>query len=54
VNEDVLRRVKEEWNVLRKIKRRKINWIGHSLRRNCILSHVIEEKMERRIEVKGR
>jgi hypothetical protein len=27
------------------------NWIGHILRRNCLLKHVIEGKIERRIEV---
>jgi hypothetical protein len=32
------------------IKRRKANWIDHKLRRNCLLKHVIEGK----IEVKGR
>jgi hypothetical protein len=35
-------RVKEERNMLYKIKRRKANWIGHVLRRNCLLKHVIE------------
>jgi hypothetical protein len=29
------------------IKRRKVNWIGHILRRNCILKHVIEGKIMR-------
>jgi hypothetical protein len=43
-NEEVLRRVKEERNILRTIKRRKTNWIGHTLRRNCFLEHVIEGK----------
>jgi hypothetical protein len=36
-NEEVLHRVKEERNILHTIKRRKANWIGHSLRRNCLL-----------------
>jgi hypothetical protein len=27
---------------IRTIKRRKANWIGHFLRRNCLLEHVIE------------
>jgi hypothetical protein len=30
------------------------NWIGHILRRNCILKHVIEGKTEGRLEVTGR
>jgi hypothetical protein len=36
------------------MKRRKANWIGHILRRNCLLKHVIEGKLERRIEMMGR
>jgi hypothetical protein len=39
-NEEVLHRVKEERNVLDTIKRRKANWIGHILRRNCLPKHV--------------
>ena len=35
-------------------KKRKANWIGHILRRNCLLKYVIEGKLERRIEVTGR
>jgi hypothetical protein len=53
-NEDVLHRVKEERNILHTIKRRKANWIGHTLRRNCLLKHVIEGKVEGRIEMTGR
>jgi hypothetical protein len=37
-----------------KKKRRKSNWTGHILRRNCLLKHVTEGKIEGRIEVKGR
>ena len=33
-------------NILQTIKRRKANWIGHILRRNCLLKHVIEGKIE--------
>jgi hypothetical protein len=43
-NEEILQRVKEERNILHTIKRRKANWIGHILRRNCLLKHVIEGK----------
>jgi hypothetical protein len=53
-NEEVLHRVKEERNMLHTIKRRKANWIGHILRRNCLLKHVIEGKLEGRIEKMGR
>jgi hypothetical protein len=38
-NEEVLHRVKEERNIIHEIKRRKANWIGHILRRNCLLKH---------------
>jgi hypothetical protein len=53
-NEEVLHRVKEERNIVHTIKRRKANWIGHILRRNCLLKHVIEGKVEGRIEMTGR
>jgi hypothetical protein len=32
---------------------RKANWIGHILNRNCLLKHVIEGKIEKRLEVTG-
>ena len=41
-NEEVLQRVKKERNILQIMKRRKATWIGHILRRNCLLKHVIE------------
>jgi hypothetical protein len=53
-NEEVLHRVKEERNIVHTIKRRKANWIGHILRRDCLLKHVIEGKLEGRIEMTGR
>jgi hypothetical protein len=53
-NEEVLHRVKEERNIVHTIKRRKANWIGHILRRNCLPKHVIEGKLEGRIEMTGR
>jgi hypothetical protein len=53
-NEEVLHRVKEARNIVQTIKRRKANWIGHILRRNCLLKHVIEGKLEGRIEMTGR
>jgi hypothetical protein len=53
-NEEVLQRVKEERNILHTIKRRKANWIGHILCRNCLLKHIIERKIEGRIEKKER
>jgi hypothetical protein len=44
--EAVLQRVKEERNIIHTIRRRKANWIGHILRRNCLLNHIIEGKIE--------
>jgi hypothetical protein len=35
-------------------KKSKANWIGHILRRNCLLKHVFGGKLERRIEMMGR
>ena len=53
-NEDVLLRVNERRNILHEIRKRKANWIGHILRRNCLLQRVIEGKIQRGIEVTGR
>jgi hypothetical protein len=36
--EELLHRVKEEMNILLTIKRRKTNWIGHTLPRNCLMT----------------
>jgi hypothetical protein len=41
-NEEVLHREKEARNILHTVKRRKANYIGHVLRENCFLKHVIE------------
>jgi hypothetical protein len=51
---EVLQRVKKDRNILQTIKRRKVNWIGHILHRNCLLKHVIERKIKGRTEVTGR
>jgi hypothetical protein len=53
-NEDVLLRVKEQRNILHEIRKWKVNWIGHILRRNCLLQRVIEGKIQGRIEATGR
>jgi hypothetical protein len=53
-NEEALHRVKEDRNILHTIKRRQANWIGHNLRRNCLLKRVIEGKIEGRMEGVGR
>jgi hypothetical protein len=47
-NEEVLTRVEEERNILRTIKRQEARWIGHILRRNCLLKHTNEGKIEER------
>jgi len=49
-NEEVLQTDKER-NILQTVKRRKAKWNGHILHRNCLLKHIIEGKIERRIEV---
>ena len=43
-NEEVLHRVKEERNILHTIKRKKANWIGHILRKNCLLKQLLKER----------
>jgi len=46
--------VKKERNILHEIRKRKANWIGHILLRNCLLQRVIEGKIKEGIEVTGR
>jgi len=53
-NEKVLLRDNEDRNIPQTIKRRKANWIGHTLCRNSLIKHVFEGNVERRIEVAGR
>ena len=53
-NEEVLLSVKDQRNILHEISKMKANWIGHILRRNCLLQRGIEGKIKVRIEVKGR
>ena len=62
--EDQLDRSCEKWRSVAEIqggkeyhthnKRRKANWIGHILHRNCLLKHVVEWKIVGRREVTGR
>ena len=52
--EELLKKVKEERNVLQTIKWREANWLGHILRRNYCLKHIIEKKIERKIHVTWR
>jgi hypothetical protein len=53
-NVEVLVRVKVQKNILYEIRKRKANWIGHILLRNCLLQRVIEGKIQGGIEVTGR
>ena len=50
----MLLRVKEQRNIIHEIKKRKANWIGHILRRDCLLKQIIEGKIKGQIEVTGR
>jgi hypothetical protein len=45
-NEEVFLRVKEQRNILQEISKLKANWIGHILRRSCLLQQVIERKIK--------
>ena len=49
-NEQVLERIGEKRSLLNNTLRRKANWIGHILRRNCLLHDAIEGQLT---EVKG-
>ena len=50
-NEEVLLRVNEQRNILHDIRKRKANWIGHILCRNCLLKQVIKGKIKGKMEV---
>ncbi|KAJ4449703.1 hypothetical protein ANN_01107 [Periplaneta americana] len=52
-NEAVLERVGEERMMLKLIRKRKRNWLGHWLRRNCLLKDALEGMVNGRI-VRGR
>jgi hypothetical protein len=53
-NEEVLLRANEQRNILHEIRKRKANWIGHILRRNCLLKQVIKGKIQGEMEVSRR
>ena len=53
-NEEVLLRVNEQRNILHAIRKRKSKWIGHILRRNCLLKQSIEGKTKGEMEVTSR
>ena len=50
----ILRFILAQTNILHEISKWKANWIGHILRRNCLLQQVIEGKIKRGLEVTGR
>ena len=52
--EDELLRVTEQRNILHEVRKWKANWIGHILRRNCLLKQVIEGKIQGKMEVTRR
>jgi hypothetical protein len=54
VRNEILHRVKEQRNILQEISKWQANWIGHILRRNCLLQQVTEGKIKEGIEVTGR
>jgi hypothetical protein len=45
-NEEEFCNVKEQIIILHTIKGKKDNWIGPILRKNCILKHIFEGKIE--------
>jgi hypothetical protein len=53
INKKVLLRVMEQRNILHEISKQKANWIGHILRRNCLLQQVIGGNIKGGIEVTG-
>ena len=50
----ILLRVNEQRNILREIRKRKANWTGHILRRNCLLKQVIGGKIKGEMDVTRR
>jgi hypothetical protein len=46
--------IKSRIAILHEIRKRKANWIGHILRRNCLLKQVIEGKLNGQIGVTRR
>jgi hypothetical protein len=45
IYKEVVERIKEKRKLLNNILRRKTDWIGHILTRNCLLHDFIEEQM---------
>lgn len=53
-NEEALKGDRDERNILQIINRRKADWIGHVLRRNCFLENVIEGNIDGKVKVTER
>jgi len=53
-NDVVLPRIQQDRNILHTQNRSKAKRIGHIFCRNCLLNHVIEGKIDVRIDVTGR
>jgi hypothetical protein len=51
-NKETLQRVEQERGILQTVKRKNANSTGHMSRRNCLLKHISEGKLEGRTEVK--
>ena len=49
IRRDVYIYINEQRNILHEIRKREANWIGHILRRNCLLQQVIEGKIKGQI-----
>jgi len=47
INEEVLRRVNEDRQILNSIWQRKHRWIGHVLRHDGLLDEIIEGRMRK-------
>jgi len=52
--EEVLHRAQNEGNIIHIVWRRNVCWIGHVLRRNCVLKVITVGEIEGRAEVTGR
>jgi hypothetical protein len=50
VRNGLFQKAKVERNILQTVNRRQANWIGHILRKKCLLKRVIEGQREGRVE----
>ena len=53
-NEEMLHSVKEERNIVHTVKGRKNNWIGHIVRRNCLIKQGTEGKIQNKDRSDGK